>query len=396
VTAADEPPHRATCGPVHRRRDRTARRRVVAVAVVAALVVAGCSGSSGPTADAGTRATTTLAPGKAPGPSGSDVAGGAGPRPSVGSDRPVAGAGAVAPMGTYAVGATTVDLVDADRDTPANGTAPATEGRKLPTVAFYPAAGLPGAVPAEPAVRDEAEARPGPYPLIVFSHGVTARGIFYRGQLAALASAGYVVVAPDYPLSNRQSPGGPTISDVANQPGDASFLIDAFTDPDGPSPAAAVAELVDPDRIGAAGHSLGAVTSLGLGYGACCVEDRVDAVASWAGLLLPMRGQEIPAPGITDRPLLLVHGDADATVPYASSESAFEAIESPRWFISLPGGEHTPPFLSPTSSETSAVVTDATLAFFDAQLKGDADGIDRLEAIVTAAGPDVATLRSAA
>ena len=355
-------------------------RRLAALAAVVALVAAGCSGgSAGGAAPNATSTTTATA------------------APATSSTSPAAdpAAAEVVPTGSYPVGTTEIALVDTSRGTPANNGAPATDERRLPTVVFYPAVGEPGSDPAVPEVIDDAEARDDRYPLIVFSHGVTAKGVFYRAELAAWASAGYVAVAADYPLSNQDSPGGPTITDVGNQPADASFLIDEFTDPDGDTPAAEVADQVDPGHIGAVGHSLGAVTSLGLGYGTCCADDRVTAVASWAGMIFPMLGEASPAPGITDRPLLLIHGDADGTVPYQSSVSAFDEVESPRWFITLPGAEHIPPFISPDSSEVSSLVTSATLAFFDAELKGDTDGITRLETAVEAVGRASATLQSA-
>lgn len=366
-------PHRSDRGP-----GRRYGRRLAGLALVAALVAAGCSSEPSTGADG----SSTTAP-----KSSSTTAAAT----TTTTEPPVE---AVA-IGSYPVGSTDVALVDTSRDTAANGDAPATKGRKLPTVVFYPAAGIPGSDPTKPEVTADAEARDGQYPLIVFSHGVTAKGIFYQGELAAWASAGYVVVAPDYPLSNTNSPGGPTITDVGNQPGDASFLIDSFTDPEGDSPAAEVAAQVDADSIGAVGHSLGAITSLGLGYSECCADDRVDAVASWAGLFLPMLGEGNPEKGITDRPLLLIHGDADGTVPYASSVNAFGDVESPRWLITLPGEGHIPPFIAPGASPTATLVTTATLDFFDAELKGDADGISRLEAEVDELGAESATLKSA-
>ena len=394
------------------------RKRITRTAVMvatAALLFASCSSDAAKVANATSKkttttisATTTEAPGAsttvaaAPGASTSTTAPKAGSKPGSNPENPenpdTATKAAVAPIGTYPVGNTRIDLVDTSRKTAANGSASASEGRKLPTEVFYPAAGSP---PASTGSGQEksvggAPARDGRYPLIVFSHGVTGRGIFYRGELEAWASAGYVVIAPDYPLSNFDSPGGPTINDVGNQPADASFLIDTFLDEAGGTPAAKVARQIDAAHIGAAGHSLGAITSLGLGYLPCCVEDRIAAIASWAGAFLPLQnGKAEPDQSITDRPLLLVHGDQDRTVPYRASESIFDKVASPRWFVSLPGEGHVDPFLSPGTSDAAALVTQVTLDFFDAQLKGDTAGISRLEAAVAAAGPIDATIESA-
>lgn len=299
-------------------------------------------------------------------------------------------------QGTLPVGFRSFDLTDESRDTPANGDAPATDGRVLPTLAYYPADGEagPDAGSPEAAVAD-AEFRSGRYPVIVFSHGLTGRATFYQGELAALASAGYVVLATDYPLSNFDAPGKPTAADVGNQPGDASYLLDVFLDDEADAPIAAVGEHIDAERIGAVGHSLGAMTSLGLGYSECCIDDRIDAVAAWAGAFLPLMGEDNPTPDITDRPLLLIHGDDDETVPFAASASAFDAAESPRWLITLPGGAHIAPFVAPGGGPVAQVVTTATIDFFDAQVKGDPTGIDRMEQVVANAGADQATIESA-
>ncbi len=367
------------------RRDHARRRLGVAAALVVLLAsacsdgsdgLAGSTGSDGPTSI--TEPTETTA---APGDSGSPTT--------------EAMPGPFVAQGTYPVGTTTVDLVDESRDTAANAGAPAQSGRALPTVVFYPAEGESNREAEGGDVTDEAEPRDGQYPLVVFSHGVTARGIFYRGELVAMASAGYVVIAPDYPLSNRDTPGKATVTDVGNQPADAGFLIDQFTTTDAEAPTATVAAHVDGDRVAAIGHSLGAATSLGIGYSACCADARVDAVVAWAGVLVPMMNEPTVGEGITDRPLLLIHGDEDKTVPYAASVNAFEKVESPRWFITLPGAGHNGAFLTPGADPVSNMVTDATVAFLDAELKDDPSGLPRLEQAVADVGPSKATVQQA-
>lgn len=105
-------------------------------------------------------------------------------------------------IGTYAVGSHEETYVDTTRTTPANKTAPELAQRTLPAIVLYPAQGAPGqgqVVDGTPVA--------GPFPLVLFSHGVTGRGVEYANTLRVFASAGYVVVAPDYPLSNRNTPG---------------------------------------------------------------------------------------------------------------------------------------------------------------------------------------------
>ena len=71
-------------------------------------------------------------------------------------------------------------------------------------------------------------------------------------------------------------------------------------------------------RIGVAGHSLGAITTLGVATNSCCVDQRVDAAVAWSGVQLPFPGGTCYA-GPTRR-CMLVHGDADRTVPSRQPE----------------------------------------------------------------------------
>src|SRR5204863_2819134 len=77
-----------------------------------------------------------------------------------------------------------------------------------------------------PAVHGTISRRGAPYPTILFSHGSSATPYTYEPLLDALVRAGFLVVAPVYPLSTTLAPGGFGPSDVDQQPGDASFVLD--------------------------------------------------------------------------------------------------------------------------------------------------------------------------
>ena len=134
--------------------------------------------------------------------------------------------------------------------------------------------------------------------------------------LAAWASEGFVVAAPLFPLSNGNVAGGPDAGDVVNQPKDMSFVIGAVL-ADSRLPSGILSGLVNPDEIGAAGHSNGAVTTLGLVANTCCYDPAVKAAIVMAGTT-----EGFP-PGHYDfskaPPLLLVHGTADQLIPYRSA-----------------------------------------------------------------------------
>ncbi|MGI8937778.1 MAG: alpha/beta hydrolase family protein [Iamia sp.] len=364
--------------PPVRPRPTFRRRGPLALALAAALLVAAC-GSGGDSADATTTtaadaATTTEAPS------------------SESTTTTEAEALTVAEPGTYAVGSDEATVVDDSRVTDAKGGEPELPERTLETLVLYPTDGEFATGDVTP----DAEPADGPWPMVLFSHGNGGSGPAYAATLEQWASAGYVVVAPTYPLTSLETPNGPFAEDLVNQPADVSVLLDWAT---GPADGAAWTETVDTERIGLSGHSLGGFTSLAVGYNPCCADDRVDAVAEWAGAYLPdlairdAGGDSDGGPPIDDGPpLLIIHGDADETVPYENATQLAEDVGAPSWLVTLVDGPHTPPYVQGFGSDASTVVTSATLDFFDQFLKGDPEGTDRLAQVVTDAGPDVATL----
>lgn len=270
--------------------------------------------------------------------------------------------------GPYAVGIRSYTFVDTSRPTPPNGTYPGASTRTLPTLLLYPATGDPSG----PAIENAApirQKRHG-FPVIVFSHGFTAVGPAYRVLLEMLAREGYVIAAPTFPLSSAGAPGGPTIADYVNQPADVSFVLtrvlrlarERHSD---------LRRVVNGHRIGVAGHSLGAMTTLGVATNSCCLDLRIDAAVAWSGLQLPFPGggyYSRPTP-----PLLLIHGNADRTVPYQGSVNAYDQAPAPKAFVTLEQGPHVP-FFAPWLEPTIRSTTD----FLDGFLKHDRKALERL------------------
>src|SRR5262249_17222863 len=163
-------------------------------------------------------------------------------------------------------------------------------------------------------------------PLIVFAHGFTAVARIYSALMQAWAEAGYVIAAPDFPLSSGQAPGGPNAADVVNQPADESFIIDQMLALDGDD-ASPLHGVIDHDRIGASGQSLGGMTTFGIAFNPCCHDARITAAAPLAGqLILDFPGEYDPEIG---PPVLIVHGDADESVPYAAALEAYALLLPP-------------------------------------------------------------------
>lgn len=277
----------------------------------------------------------------------------------------------VAPIGKYAVGVQSRTFVDTSRQTDANRDAPAVPTRTLKTTIYYPALGPPGEAPTEDAPVD---AKHGRYPLVLFSHGIYATGAAYVDVLKTWASAGYVVAAPNYPLSSADAPGGVNfgsgVADTHNQPTDATFVInEVLKDKQ-------LGRIADSKRIGASGHSLGGITTYGLAYSACCRDKRVKAalpMSGFGGLVEPIEqyvwdGQP---------PLLALHGDADGTVPYVSGTNTFAWAKPPKFLLTFPGAGHVSPFLG-GDTEQSKVLKQSTVDFLDRYLKGDKSALGRL------------------
>ena len=164
--------------------------------------------------------------------------------------------------GPYGVGVTTIQLDDTSRPTAANHAFPGSSDRKIPLEVWYPTAPAAGVENRDV----DLDAGDAPFPLIILSHGLSALRRLYSSYGQHLASHGYIVAAPDYPLSNLTAPGGPRLIAVLEQPKDVSFVIDKmleFNAADGNRFKGAI----DPDRIGATGHSLGAMTTFMSVYG---------------------------------------------------------------------------------------------------------------------------------
>jgi dienelactone hydrolase len=309
-------------------------RRVAVAVVVLALGASACSGSAKRTA----RAPTAIAPPDAPSTTTTTLAGGARPAP-------------------YDVGSREQTYVDTTRPTMKNGTYAGAPTRTI-RVRFY--------YPGTDAAADTGGA---PYPLVLFSHGHNGNPEYYHRLLESLAKSGFVVAAPAYPLSMRGAPGGPTVADLGNQAGDASFVIDRVL-------AASAAtgwlhSLVDPNRIAAAGHSLGAFTTSLLAFG-----DKADRRVKAA---VVMSGSS----GVTDgTPLLQIHGSADGTVPYSIGSDSYKKAGTPKFFLTLLGGSHSGEETGgPLPAEMA--VTNSIIAFLDRYVSGDRAGVARLRAAGT-------------
>ena len=238
--------------------------------------------------------------------------------------------------GIYGVGYVETTLEDRTRPTMPNRSFPGSPSRTLPAAIWYPSAQL-----AAPSLeqRDAPFAESAaPAPLVVYSHGFLGnrRGGAYLAQ--HLASHGYVVAAVDFPLSSFNAPGGATLGDLANQPGDVRFLIDSVLEPSTPA-LQRFSGKVDSRRIGATGLSLGGATTLLVSFHPTLRDPRIRAALAYAPPAC-FFGRAFYATAKV--PLALAHGDIDAIVPYeANALFAFQQAQGPKYLFALRAGSHT-------------------------------------------------------
>jgi fermentation-respiration switch protein FrsA (DUF1100 family) len=197
----------------------------------------------------------------------------------------------------------------------------------------------------------------GPFPLIVFAHGFALTPGTYARLLDAWAAAGYVVAAPVFPVEQAHAFGGPSESDLLNEPGDIRFVISKLLS--GP-----LRGLIDPRRVAVAGQSDGGVAALASAFGVRFRDPRIDAAVILSGA---------QAPGVRfdyalGRPLLAVQGTADTINDPANTRAIFAAARPPKFLLWLLGAEHLPPYT--TDARELQIVERATLAFLAHYLRG--------------------------
>lgn len=204
-----------------------------------------------------------------------------------------------------------------------------------------------------------------PAPMILAIHGLDGTPASLAPLLDGWTRAGYVVVAPTFPTTKKDARGKALRSEVVDQAADARYVLDeVFDDP--------AAFHVDPDEVGASGMSLGGMAVYGLISHTCCRDGRVTAAVVMAGVhdVFPSGRYEHQ-----DVPVLLLHGDAD--VGFHNSTSAYAQLAPPKWFITLHGEGHSPPFEVPRGP-AGALVDTTTLAFWNRYLKHDTAAAQQL------------------
>jgi dienelactone hydrolase len=326
---------------------------IAGAGLLAALAVASCgSGSNGASTSAST--ASTVAPTRRP------------------------------PSGPFAVGTLVRTLVDTSRPTAAQGGTPGKPSRTLVTTMLYPALGQPGPVARPNAPPDTAA---GPFPLVVFAPGSGGSPAGFGTLLGSWAEAGYIVAAPEFPLTGSHAPGNSQITDYVNQPADVSFVIDQMLR----APPAELVGLVDGGRVGLAGYSLGGSTALAAAFNSCCLDRRVRAAIVMAGSPLPVAGGTYFGP-VASPPALFIQGSADNRVVPDTSVASFNKARPPKALVTIVGGTHTSPYQGDQHTPQIDLVVRVSVDFLDRYLEGRAALATQLRQAVASSG-GLATLR---
>lgn len=205
--------------------------------------------------------------------------------------------------GRHQVATMDVTFEDTSRAISATDKHAAAPSRVLPTTIYYPSK---TALFAPAPVADG-----GPFPMLMYSHGYSSSRDEAGPVAQQLASYGYIVVVPEFPLTNILANGSaPDVMDAVNQPGDIKFLIDRMLASDAPQP---LVHAADEKRIGALGLSLGGLTTYLVSFHPKLRDPRVQVSMPIAGL------SSFFAQGFYhthDMPMLILHGDIDAFINY--------------------------------------------------------------------------------
>ncbi len=258
----------------------------------------------------------------------------------------------------------------------------------------------------------------GPFPLLVYCHGTNGMAGESLYLVEALTGAGYMVAAPEFPLTSREAHTRIAAADVTDAPEqvrDVSFVLDSLLADE------TLAGAIDAQRIALAGHSLGGVTTYFATYGMQCRDPRIkasipiaasDPVASALANGLGFAGiMHAPVPA----PVLFLSAEKDLFARMAGRPgAAYARVEPPKhhvmiergvhvwfhdgdeqpadhrnpdclWFdeylpgVPIPGCEERVPLIGAARQQEIAV--SAVVDFLDAYLKGDRSALARLMSI---------------
>ncbi len=222
----------------------------------------------------------------------------------------------------------------------------------------------------------------GPFPLVMHAHGMDGTSAKFSELLSLWAEAGYIVVAPNFPLTNGDAPDGTrTVGDFVNQPDDVQFVLDRVLEMNGEG--GTLESMIATDHMGISGLSLGGATTYPLLFHPCCEDQRYVSGILMSALELPFAGGEYDYSRRI--PILAFAGTADAAIPYDLQQSILAKIAGPLWNVTLTDGQHSQPFENNPAPHDDLVVA-STLDFWAMTLRDDVAAGERLISDATVEG----------
>jgi predicted dienelactone hydrolase len=234
-------------------------------------------------------------------------------------------------------------------------------------------------------------------PLVVFSHGDLGCGLQSVVFTEQLARSGYVVAAPDHADASLCHTVAPPRGSHPTMPAQPSIFKpqdwDETTRTDRRQDVEAVIDtllgdrefgpVIDAQKIGAAGHSLGGYTVVGLAGGwQTWLDKRVRAVLAMSPYVMPFQVKQTI--GNVQVPLMYQGGTADVGVtPFLKGpKGAYAQAHPPVYFLVLRGAAHFAWVNCGKEHTTEScfakvpnqrLMTEYGIAFFDLYLKGIAE-----------------------
>jgi predicted dienelactone hydrolase len=209
---------------------------------------------------------------------------------------------------------------DFSRPTPANGSVAARPKRSFATDITYPQ------------IASNTHRRP----LVVFVHGVDSNRRQSTFLTRSLAEAGYVVLAADFPLTARSTPGGASDAHAEDQARDIAFLVDQLGDP--ANVHAPWAALADASKYLVVGHSTGGAVALVAGFAPDYHDPRVAGVIALSPDACFFSHAFFSTRAL---PLAIIGATNDRFSPLANNAKwAYQNSSVPHALATLLGGNH--------------------------------------------------------
>ncbi|WP_395856062.1 alpha/beta hydrolase family protein [Cystobacter fuscus] len=286
--------------------------------------------------------------------------------------------------GPYGFATRDLVFVDNSRPTLPNRSFPGAPQRTLPTRIYYPVC-PPDTSASPPSGERIPVAGGGPFPLLAYAHGLTSLGDTARHVTEHLATHGYIIVAPLFPLSVGTAPGGPTFEDTANQPADLAFVMRQVAQLTGAN--ADLGGAVDTRRRALLGFSLGGMTVLIGTYHPVLALDGIQSSVVQAPAITCILG---PAFFARPLPTLIISGTADELIPISAPERIFSLAPAPVILVELLGGTHSG-FMNREVPFVQNTDTMECQALLDSGATGDQDALHSrfAEELRRGAGPGV-------